>query len=112
MKFPVEETIRRIAALEYAGLELLADVPPAALPATHAKIRAEAVPAIRAPRGLDGAVVDEECRMGEDGGADLLEPGLDFLGVNFPVNFPVFHIRPPMSTVGCFPHRVSAFTNN
>ena len=108
MKFPVEETIRRIAALEYAGLELLADVPPAALPATHAKIRAEAVPAIRAPRGLDGAVVDEECRMGEDGGADLLEPGLDFLGVNFPV----FHIRPPMSTVGCFSHRVSAFTNN
>jgi hypothetical protein len=57
---------------------------------------------------LYGAVVDEKCRMGEDCGADLLKPGLDFLGVNFPV----FHIRPPMSTVGCFSHRVSAFTNN
>jgi hypothetical protein len=46
--------------------------------------------------------------MGEDCGADLLTPGLDFLGVNFRV----FHIRPPMSTVARFSHRVSAFTNN
>ncbi len=53
-------------------------MPPAALPATHAKIGAEAVPAIRAPRGLHGAVVDEKCGMGEDGGADLLKPGLNF----------------------------------
>jgi len=52
------------------------DAPPAALPATHAKIGAQAVPAIRPPRGLHAAVVDEECRMGEDCGADLLEPGL------------------------------------
>jgi hypothetical protein len=51
-------------------------VPPAARPATHAKIGAQAVPAIRPPRGLHAAVVDEECRMGEDCGADLLEPGL------------------------------------
>lgn len=32
--------------------------------------------------------------MGKDCGADLLKPGLDFLGVNFPV----LHLQPPTLT--------------
>lgn len=51
MKFPVEETIRRIAALGYAGLELLADVPHA-WPAGLLPERKEAIRRCLSEHGL------------------------------------------------------------